>query len=237
MNRIYFILIGQLTILQAFSQPQKEIFIPIQQRSELKLEPDLDTLEEGTEYIFRYEIAEGFKISQSFFDKGLATLYDSFIVIQPKPTFPKGTEKSSLRFIIINQQKTRILLMKEYILKSTGKFYPVLPKSKTNIIKLYPDFRLERNNVYNKRDLLERPRVLLFDNEYSDTARRIKAVRLTIIKGNMEKHFRSPNDSLSLEMLREIRRIKGKHTAFLCLEVPHLRNKIRNVWMRFFITD
>jgi hypothetical protein len=221
----------------AFAQPQKEIFIPIAQRTELTLEPDLDTLEDQTDYFFRYSIAPGYKISQSFFDKGLATLYDSFLVVHPKSSIPKGLETSSLRFIIINQQKTRILLMKEFVIKSDGKNYPILPKPKTNIVKLAPDYLLERNRVYDKKIFVERPKVLFYENEYSDTVKKISAIRLTLIKGHHEKHFRSLNDTLSSEMIKEIKKVKGVTTAFMCLEIPMPRNKTKNVWSRFFLTD
>lgn len=220
-----------------YAQPQKEIFIPLANRTELRIDPDIDTLEDRTEHVFKYEIAQGYKISQSFFDKGLATLYDSFIVIYPKSSVPKGNEKSALRFIIINQQKTRILLMKEFVIKSDGKLYPILPKPKTNIIKLAPNFLVERNKVYNKKEFAERPKVLFYENEYSDSTQKINAIRLTIIKRHAEKHMRSMNDTLSSEMIREIKKVRGNTVVFMCLEVPQIKNKVKNIWSRFFLTD
>lgn len=236
-KQINILIVCVLTTTFLYAQPQKEIFIPLANRTELKIDPDIDTLEDGTDHFFKYEISPGYKISQSFFDKGLATLYDSFIVVRPKSNVPKGNEKSALRFIITNQQKTRILLMKEFVIKSDGKLYPLLPKPKTNVIKLVPDFVVERNKVYNKKEFTDRPKVLFYENEYSDSTKKINAVRLTLIKGHTEKHMRSMNDTLSGEMIREIKKVRGNTTVFMCLEVPQPRNKVKNVWSRFFLTD
>ncbi len=222
---------------QLQAQPQKEIFIPLANRTELKIEPEIDTLEDGVEYFFNFELADGYKISQSFFDKGLAILYDSLLMVRPKSNVPKGNTVSALRFIITNKQKTRILLMKEFVIQSDGKQYPLLPKPQTYIVKLIPDFKIERNGVYNKKEFIERPRVLFYETQYSDSAKKINAIRMNIIRRHQEKHFRSMNDTLSGEMLRAIKKIKKRTTVFMGIEVPQPRNKVKNVWSRLFIKD
>ncbi len=219
-----------------FAQPQKEIFIPMEQRSELTIEPFMDTLLEGVDYRFVIKLDPNYKIAQSFFDKGLATLQDSLLTIRPKASKPRGAEKSALRFIITNPQNTRILLMKEYIVKSDGRLYPLLPKPKTNIIKLN-ELVIERNATYNKKDLADKPFVQFYETEYSDTAKKINGLKMTIVKGDFKKNMTSANDTLSLEMMREIKRIRGNTTVFLSLEIPQPRNKVKNVWSRFFVRD
>lgn len=232
-TRYFFLLVTVLWSCFLAAQPQKDIFIPIANRPELKIDPDIDTLEAGTDYVFKYEIAPGYRISQSFFDIGLATLYDSFIVVTLKAQLPKGTEKAALRFIIINKQKTRILLMKEFVIKSDGELYPIAYKPKTNIIKLGSGLVLERNKIYDKNDFLERPIVSFYEKETSDTAKKINAVRLTIVRKKMQKNMRALNDTLSGEMIKEIKKVKGKATVFICLEIPLPRNRIKTVWSRF----
>lgn len=227
------LLAGSSTV---FGQPVKEIFIPLANRAELKIEPEIDTLDEGVDYRFIITIADGYKISQSFFDKGLATLQDSLLTIRAKATKPKGAEKSALRFIISNQQNTRILLMKDFIIKSDGRLYPLVSKPKTNIIMLN-DLPIERNKTYNKRDFVDKPFVQFYENENSDTTKKINNIKLTFVKGDFQKNMTSANDTLSYEMLREIKRIRGNTTVFLSLEVPQPRNKVKHIWSRFTVTD
>lgn len=236
-TRYFFLLVTVLWSSFLTAQPQKDIFIPIANRSELKIDPEIDTLEAGTDYVFKYTIAPGYKISQSFFDIGLATLYDSFIVVTPKAQLPKGTEKAALRFIIINKQKTRILLKAEFVIKSDGELYPIAYKPKTNIIKLGSGLVLERNKTYNKSDFLQRPIVSFYEKESSDTSKKINAVRLTVVKKRIQKNMRVLSDTLSGEMIREIKKLKGKATIFLCLEIPLPRNKIKTVWSRFALKN
>ena len=233
----YFLtLVFMASCLSGFTQPLKEIFIPLDLRSELRIEPQVDTLEEGKDYRFIITLDPNFKIAQSFFDKGLATLQDSILTIRAKASKPRGAEKSMLRFIITNLQNTRILLMKEYIVKSDGRLYPLVAKPKTNIIKLN-DLQIERNKTYNKKEFADKPFVQFYENEYSDTSKRINGVKMTFVKGDYQKHFGSSNDTLSLEMLREIKRIRGNTTVFLSIEVPQPRKKVKNIWSRFTVTD
>lgn len=219
-----------------FAQPLKEIFIPLDQRAELRIEPQVDTLEEGKDYRFILTLDPNFKIAQSFFDKGLATLQDSMLTIRPKASKPRGAEKSMLRFIITNLQNTRILLMKEYTVKSDGRLYPLVAKPKTNVIKLN-DLQIERNKTYNKKEFADKPFVQFYENEYSDTSRHINGVKMTFVKGDFQKHLASSNDTLSLEMLKEIKKIRGNTTVFLSIEIPQPRKKVKNIWSRFTITD
>jgi len=233
----YFLtLVFLASCLSGFTQPLKEIFIPLDLRSELRIEPQVDTLEEGKDYRFIITLDPNFKIAQSFFDKGLATLQDSILTIRAKASKPRGAEKSMLRFIITNLQNTRILLMKEYIVKSDGRLYPLVAKPKTNIIKLN-DLQIERNKTYNKKEFADKPFVQFYENEYSDTSKRINGVKMTFVKGDYQKNFASSNDTLSLEMLREIKRIRGNTTVFLSIEVPQPRKKVKNIWSRFTVTD
>ena len=233
----YFLtLVFWASCLSGFTQPLKEIFVPMDLRSELRIEPQVDTLEEGKDYRFIITLDPNFKIAQSFFDKGLATLQDSILTIRAKASKPRGAEKSMLRFIITNLQNTRILLMKEYIVKSDGRLYPLVAKPKTNIIKLN-DLQIERNKTYNKKEFADKPFVQFYENEYSDTSKRINGVKMTFVKGDYQKHFGSSNDTLSLEMLREIKRIRGNTTVFLSIEVPQPRKKVKNIWSRFTVTD
>src|SRR3954469_25257566 len=59
-----------------------EIFIPMNNRSEIWLKPKLDTLENGKEYEFKIRVAAEFSISQFLFEKGLAIQNDSVLVIK-----------------------------------------------------------------------------------------------------------------------------------------------------------
>lgn len=221
----------------AQAQPQKDIFIPMMDRNELRIDPDMDTLEDGVDYFFNIQLEKGYKITQSFFDKGLATLYDSFLVVRPKSTIPKGNEISALRFIITNKNKTRILLMKEFVIKNDGSRYPMLSKPKTNIVTLSSDFAIERNKTYSPKDFIQHPVISLWATEDSDTSTKINALRMTIVRKKKQKNMRVLNDTLSLEMLNELKRIKRNTTVFLCLEVPMPRNRTKNIWSRFYIKE
>jgi hypothetical protein len=215
----------------------KDIFIPIANRPELKLYPDIDTLEDGTDYFFRLSVADGYKISQSFFDRGLATLIDTTLIIVPKVALKSGTQTASIRFIVHNGSRMRILLMKEFVIKSNGKLYPTVQKPQSNIITLNAGTVLERNKTYNKKTFIKSPKINFYDSDKNDTSRAIRAVRMTIVKGSYEKHMRSTADTLTREMVSEMRKIKGQTQVFICLEIPQPRNVIKSVWSRFFVTD
>ncbi len=215
----------------------KDIFIPIANRPELKLYPDIDTLEDGTDYYFRLTVADGYKISQSFFDRGLATLIDTTLIIVPKVALKTGTQTASIRFIVHNGSRMRILLMKEFVVKSNGKLYPTVQKPQSNIITLNAGTVLERNKTYNKKTFIKSPKINFYDSDKNDTSRTIRAVRMTIVKGSYEKHMRSTADTLTREMVSEMRKIKGQTQVFICLEIPQPRNIIKSVWSRFFVTD
>jgi hypothetical protein len=215
----------------------KDIFIPIANRPELKLFPDIDTLEDGTDYYFRLAVADGYKISQSFFDRGLATLIDTTLIIVPKVAIKSGTQTASIRFIVHNGSRMRVLLMKEFVVKSNGKLYPTVQKPKSNIITLNSSTVLERNKTYNKKTFLKAPKINFYDSDKNDTSRTIRAVRMSIVKGSYERHMRSTADTLTREMITEIKKIKGQAQVFICLEIPQPRNVIKSVWSRFFVTD
>src|SRR5687767_11310311 len=77
-----------------------EIFIPMNNRSEIWLKPKLDTLDNGKEYEFKIRVAPEFVISQFLFEKGLAIQNDSMLVIKPNSTKYGDIDTATLRVIV-----------------------------------------------------------------------------------------------------------------------------------------
>ncbi|HWB64726.1 MAG TPA: hypothetical protein VG603_14520, partial [Chitinophagales bacterium] len=103
-----------------------EIFIPINNRSEIWLKPKMDTLENKKDYEFRIRVSEGYTISQFLFEKGLAMQNDSVLVITPNSTNYGGIDTAILRVIVTSTTGSRIMLFqKNFIIKVPPKMFPV----------------------------------------------------------------------------------------------------------------
>ncbi|MCS6935796.1 MAG: hypothetical protein NZM35_11720, partial [Chitinophagales bacterium] len=110
-----------------------EIFIPINNRSEIWLKPKLDTLENHKSYEFRIRVAQDFKISQFLFEKGLAVHNDSVLIITPNSTRYGGIDTAILRVIVTSTVGSRIMLFqKQFIVRVPEKIFPVIANPKTN---------------------------------------------------------------------------------------------------------
>src|SRR5437867_2917465 len=110
-----------------------EIFIPMDNRSEIWIKPKLDTLENGKQYEFNIRLAPEFAITQFLFEKGLATQNDSVLVIKPNSSKYGDMDTAILRIIVTSKSGTLIMLFqKNFIIRVPQKKFPVIFNPKIN---------------------------------------------------------------------------------------------------------
>lgn len=221
-----------------FLQAQKlngEIFIPMNNRSEIWLKPKLDTLDNGKEYEFKVRVSREYKISQFLFEKGLAVQNDSILMIKPNSMKYGQLDTAVLRVIVNSITGSRTyLFQKQFIIRVPEKQFPMIANPKYNIVKLNDKIVLERNKPYSKDLLTEgRPFVTLYDNENSMTPMDIKGVTVALYEKE-GKQYVSAGDTLTQDAIRELKKIKNPTPVFIKVDAQQGRVK-KSVWSRIIV--
>ena len=105
-----------LQCIAVFSFGQKlngEIFIPMNDRTEIWLRPKLDTLTNKFEYEFKIRVSAEYKVSQFLFEKGLAIQNDSVLKIVPNSPKTTGVDTAVLRVIVTSIKGSRTYLFQK----------------------------------------------------------------------------------------------------------------------------
>lgn len=227
-----FLFLQQLTFAQKING---EIFIPMNNRSEIWVKPKIDTLENKHDYEFKIRVSTDFKISQFLFEKGLAVQNDSLLVITPNSTKWGDYDTATLRVIVTSTTGSRIMLFqKQFIIRVPEKMYPVITNPKVNLVKLNDKIFLERNKPY-PRDLFTKtqPWVSMYDNQV--TMNKVDVTEVTIALYEKEgKNYISKGDTISSEAIREIKKIKDPTPVFIKVDGMKGKSK-KSVWNRIII--
>lgn len=212
-----------------------EIFIPLNNRSEIWVKPKLDTLDNKRDYEFKIRVSPEYKISQFLFEKGLAVQNDSVLVITPNSSRWGDYDTAILRVIVNSVSGSRIMLFqKQFIIRVPEKMYPVITNPKVNLVKLNDKIFLERNKPYSK-DLFTKtqPWLSMYDNEA--TMNRIDVKEITIALYEKEgKNYMSKGDTISMEAIREIKKLKDPTPVFIKVDGMKGKSK-KSVWNRIII--
>ncbi len=214
-----------------------EIFIPLNNRSEIWVKPQRDTLENKKEYEFRIRVSPEFTISQFLFEKGLAVHNDSVLVITPNSTKWGDYDTATLRVIVTSITGSRIFLFqKRFIIKVPPKEFPVITNPKTNLIKLNDKVFLERNRPYPKQMFtVKQPFVALYDNEVNLKPLNVTGVTIALYEKE-GKNYASTGDTISMVAIHELKKIRDPVPVFI--KVDALSGKIRkSVWNRIILYD
>ncbi len=212
-----------------------EIFIPMNDRSDIKMNPRIDTLDNKREYEFKIRVSPDFKISQFLFEKGLATQNDSVLVIKANSIKNGGSDTATLRVIVTSIRGSRIMLFqKQFIIKVAEKTYPLVNTPKTNVILMNDKVALERNNAYSKDLLVDNhPFVTMYDNATQKTKYEVKGVTISLMEKE-GKQYVSKGDTLSSEAIHELKKIKNPTPVYI--RVEGLNGKTRKaVWNRIVV--
>jgi hypothetical protein len=212
-----------------------EIFIPLNDRSDIKMNPRIDTLDNKEDYEFKVRVSPDFKISQFLFEKGLATQNDSVLVINANSQKDGGTDTATLRVIVTSIRGNRIMLFqKQFIVRVPEKIYPIIKNSKSNIIMVNDKVTLERNNSYAKDLLIENhPFVTLYDNATSMKKIDVKGVTISLMEKE-GKQYISKGDTLSADAIHELKKIKKPTPVYIRVDGQSGKTR-KTVWNRIVV--
>lgn len=214
---------------------KNEIFIPINDRSEIWLKPKLDTLDNLQEYEFKIRVSPEFKISQFLFEKGLATQNDSVLKIVPNSTNYGGYDTATLKVIVNSIRGSRIMLFqKKFIIRVPEKLFPVINNSRTNMIKINDKEFLERNTAYSTNQFVTgRPFVTMYENDKSEKKYEVKNVTIALYEKE-GKQYASNADTLSGDAIREIRKLKHPTPVYIKVDAINGKSK-KQVWNKIVL--
>ena len=229
---ILLLLLLQCTVLCA---QKNEIFIPLNDRSDISLKPRLDTLDNLQEYEFRIRVSPEFKISQFLFEKGLAIQNDSVLKIIPNSTKYGDHDTATLKVIVSSVRGSRIMLFqKRFIIRVPDKMYPVLNNNRTNMLKINDKEFLERNTPYPIYQFtVARPFITMYENDKSEKKYEVKNVTIALYEKE-GKQYSSNADTISADAIREIKKLK--HPTPVYIKVDALNGKSRKqVWNKIVL--
>jgi hypothetical protein len=212
-----------------------EIFIPLNNRSEIWLKPKLDTLDNKREYEFKIRVSPEFTISQFLFEKGLAVQNDSMLVITPNSTKYGDYDTATLRVIVTSIKGSRIMLFqKRFIIRVPEKMFPVISNPKTNLMKVNDKVFLDRNKPYPKNLFVENhPFMTLYNNLVEMKKIEVKGVTVALMERE-GKQYISNGDTLSTEAIREIKKIKNPTPVYIRVDGQSGKSK-KTVWNRIIV--
>lgn len=212
-----------------------EIFIPLNNRSEIWLKPKTDTLDNKKSYEFRIRVSSEYKISQFLFEKGLAVHNDSVLVITPNSINYGGIDTATLRVIVTSVHGSRIMLFqKQFIIRVPEKIFPVISNPETNLMKLNDRVWLERNRPYPKEMFTNKqPFIAMYDNNVNLHRMDVKSVSMTLYEKE-GKQYTSTGDTLSTHAMQELKKIKEPTPVFFKVETQQGKSK-KVVWNRVVI--
>lgn len=212
-----------------------EIYIPINDRSDIWLKPKLDTLDNLHEYEFKIRVSPEFKISQFLFEKGLATQNDSVLKIVPNSTNYGGYDTATLKVIVNSVRGSRIMLFqKKFIIRVPEKQFPMINNSRTNMVKINDKEFLERNEAYSIHQFTTgRPFVTMYENDKSDKKYEVKNVTIALYEKE-GKQYASNADTLSGDAIREMKKLKAPTPVYIKVDALNGKSK-KQVWNKIVL--
>ena len=221
--------------LNIFSQKiNGEIFIPLNNRSEIWLKPRIDTLENGKEYEFKIRVAPEYKISQFLFEKGLAMQNDSVLVIKANSNKNGAVDTAILRVIVNSISGSRIMLFqKRFLVKVPEKMFPLISNPKNNLIKVNDEVLMERNKPYVKDIFMNKATMSMYDNEVTMTPLKVTGVTISLMERE-GKQYISAGDTLSSDAVRELKKIRNPVPVYIKVDGTNGKTK-KSVWNRVIV--
>jgi hypothetical protein len=212
-----------------------EIFIPMNNRSEIWLKPRIDTLDNGKEYQFKIRVAPEYTISQFLFEKGLAINNDSVLIITPRCNNFGGIDTATLRVVVTSITGSRIMLFqKPFIVRVPEKMFPIISHPKTNIVMVNDNTMLDRNESYSKALFISSGTYMtVYDNERNMQKLDVKGVTVALFEKE-GKQYVSTGDTLSNEAIKELKRIRKPTPVYIRVDAQDGKRK-KTVWNRIIV--
>jgi hypothetical protein len=195
----------------------------------------MDTLDNKKNYEFKIRVSPEFTISQFLFEKGLAVQNDSVLIITPNSTKYGDVDTATLRVIVTSIKGSRIMLFqKRFIIRVPEKQFPLINNPKNNLIMVNDKIMLERNRPYPKDIFIDnRTFIAMYDNEV--TMKKIDVTNVTISLMEKEgKQYASNGDTLSLDAIHEIKKIKNPIPVYIKVDGKLGKSK-KSVWNRVIV--
>jgi len=214
-----------------------EIFIPLDDRSEIWLKPRIDTLDNLKEYEFRIRVVPEYKINQFLFEKGLAIQTDSVLKIIPNSTKYGDIDTATLRVVVTSIHGSRIILFqKRFFVRVPERLFPVINGAKTNLMKINDKELLERNHPYPKQEFVkDHVFITMYDNTTNMKQLEVKNVSVAIYE-QQGKQFESHSDTLTMDAIKELRKIKNPTPVYIRVEAQAPSGKSKKViWNKIVI--
>jgi len=213
----------------------RELYIPMNNRSDIVMNPRIDTLDNRLDYEFKIRVSPGFKISQILFEKGLAIQNDSVLLISAHSMKNGGTDTATLRVIVTSIGGSRIWpFQKEFIIHVPEKTFPTISSPKTNVVMMNDKVVLERNNAYSKDLLVDNhPFVTMYDNAGNMKKIEVKQVTVSLMEKE-GKQYISKGDTLSMEAIHELKKIKNPTPVYIRVEGKNGKST-KTVWNRIVV--
>jgi len=220
-------------LMQVYGQ-DRVLYIPMDNRSDIEMNPRIDTLDNKEPYEFKVRLSPGYKVSQFLFEKGLATQNDSVLVICANSPKTGEVDTAVLRVIVTSIGGSRIWpFQKTFIVRTNEKMFPILKGPKTNLIMVNDKVTLERNNAYAKELLVDHPFVTMYDNATNMKKYDVKQVTISLMEKE-GKQYVSKGDTLSNEAIHELRKIKKPTPVYIRVEGKNGKST-KTVWNRIVV--
>ena len=233
---IFFVLLALIAGGKTYAQkPNRELYIPMNSGSNIKMSPRLDTIDNRTDYEFRIKLASGLKVSQFLFEGGLAIQNDSVLVISASSRKNGGFDTAILRVIVTSVGGSRIWpFQKEFIVRVPEKAFPTIRNSRTNVVMVNDKVVLERNGSIAKDILISNhPFVTMYDNATNMNKFEVKQVTVSLMEKE-GKQYISKGDTLSSDAIHEIKKIKKPTPVYIRVEGKNGKST-KTVWNRIVV--
>ena len=231
----YFLLLTLLSAwhIKAHAQGKSDIYIPMDGRHEIRLAPNVDTLTNDEEYVYKMTIDPHYQFSELFCERGLAVKVDNFLHITPNSKKASGIDTLTLRIILFSNN-SRILLYKRIMVRAKLKSYPTTLRKQVEMVTM-DNITLERNYTYNK-DNFKPKSVFSFSTTENvpDTAKKVLSVTISLINKTYSKSYYIKGDQLTPEVMNEIKKQKIPTQTYVRLDI-RIGKKVKSVWTRFMM--
>jgi hypothetical protein len=219
----------------AYSQSKTEIYIPLDNRKEMRLAPKVDTLLDKEEFTYKMYIDPQYRFSELYCDRGLAVKIDNFLRVTPNSNKKSGIDTITLRIVLFGNNN-RVLLYKHFFIKVPPRVYATtLAKQKEWV--LFNNMALERNMSYKKENFVEKG-IFYFQtpDKVAETDKKVVSVTISLVNKTYDKSFLIKGNQITPEILGEIKKQKLPTQIYVRLEVK-TGKKNKSLWTRFNINS
>lgn len=216
------------------AQVNTTIYIPLENRHEIRLSPRVDTIPNKEEYTYKMTIDPQYHFAELYCERGLATRIDNFLRITPNSSKTGGIDTLTLRIVIFGNN-TRLLFFKQIIVKVPPRAY--IPAQHQKEWVLFNNMALERNMSYSKNNFKEKG-VFFFQTPdiVPDADKKIRSVTISLVNKNYDRNFLIKGNQLTAEIAAEIKKQTLPTQMYIRLETQ-IGKKTKSIWTRFTINS